>query len=156
MIKYREYLNIDFEQVLDTIGSYSEEHRKLARREIPKMLAMDGSKFFVAIDNDIVIGVLGYRRNIDPEAKGIYWIEYSYVRPQYQRQGISTHLWDIVENELSELGCRKVYLDIGNEAEHKIALLQYRKRGYIQEGYCPDFWDEGEDCLIYSKRLSKR
>lgn len=156
MLNFRKYCDSDFEGVLETIRTYSEEHYELAKREIPHMIAMEGTQFYVCEDDNLIIAVLGYRKDINPEAKGIYWAEYSYVRPQYQRKGISTRLWDIIEDELRRLGCRKIYIDIGNKSEHIVAINQYLKRGYKQEGACPDFWDEGEDWLIFAKRLTKK
>lgn len=153
-MKIRQYDNNDWQDVIDAIGTFSEAHRRLAIEEIPKILAKNGAAFWVCEEDDKVVGILGYRKDDDVNAIGIYWAEWGYVHKDYRGKGIATKLWDVIEDNLRQLGCRKLYLDVGNEQDHCDAIRLYKKRGYVMEGLCPDFWDEGEDFLIFAKRLN--
>lgn len=149
----RKYYTEDHEAVLHVIETFSQNHRKLAENEFTAMVEMPDSQFWVCTHQEKIVGVLGYRK--DPVASGIYWAEWGYVHKDYRRQGIATLLWETLEADLKLKECRKIYIDIGNESEHIDAIRLYEKRGYVQEGFCPDFWREGDDLLIFAKRIAK-
>ncbi len=148
----RKYKESDLDSVLEAIGSFSLENKKLAEVEFPKYVAIKGSQFYVCEIDDIVVGVLGYIPDLEG-AKNIYWAEWGYVHKNYRKRGIASQLWDTIENELRNKGCRKLYIDIGNESEHGDAIRLYKSRGYVKEGELSDFWDIGENMVIYSKLL---
>lgn len=148
----REIKNEDIEHVLKAIETFSEEHRELASEEIPKMLKIQGTKFFVCEVDGYAVGSLGYVPD-QRGAKDIYWTEWGYVHKDFRKRGVATKLWDRVEAELRELGCRKIYIDIGNEEDHFTAIKLYKARGYKKEGELFDFWIPGENMNVYAKYL---
>lgn len=148
----RRYVDNDLPMALDVIGSFSVQHASLAEKEIPKYAGIPGAQFYVGEVNGIVAGILGYIP--DPEgAEGIFWAEWGYVHSAYRNQGIATALWDTIENELRLNGCRKLYIDIGNELEHYAAIKLYKERGYVKEGELLDFWAKGDHMVLYGKYL---
>ncbi len=151
-MKIREYKEEDLGSVLEAVGTFSLENRKLAEVEFPKFVNIKGSKFYVCEIDGIVVGVLGYIPDLEG-AKGIYWAEWGYVHKDYRKRGIASRLWDKIEEDLKGKGCRKLYIDIGNETDHEDAIRLYKSRNYIKEAELPDFWDVGENFVIYSKTL---
>lgn len=149
----RKYKESDLDRVLEIIGTFSLDNKELAEVEFPKYVAISGSQFYVCEINDIVVGVLGYIPDLEG-AKNIYWAEWGYVHKDYRKKGIASKLWDTIENELKSKGCRRLFIDIGNESEHADAIRLYINRGYVKEAEIHDFWDVGEDFLIYSKQLA--
>lgn len=147
-----EMLPEHLEQAYEVVAAFKEQHGALARVEIPKYRALPSAKFYVCLMDQRVVGVLGYIPDQEG-AQGVYWPEFGYVHPAYRRRGVGTALWDRVEADLKEKGCRKVYIDIGNEDEHEDAIRMYKARGYVKEAAIPDFWSDGEDLVIYAKRL---
>ena len=111
--------------------------------------------YYVAGIADVIVGTLGYQP--DPwKVSSIYWLVWGYVDPSWKRRGIASRLLGLIENEIIELGCRKLYLDIGNESEHHEAIATWTNRGFIQEGYLRDYWEDGEDFLVFAKRLREK
>ena len=59
------------------------------------------------------------------------WINYFAVHPDFQARGYGKLLMDNVENELRELGCPKINLQI-REGNNKV-LSYYQKLGFVEE-----------------------
>ena len=93
---------------------------------IDKKLAVDDHFFFVAIDEDVVVGttIAGYDGH-----RG--WIYSVAVSPSHQRQGIGSRLVRHAEQALTSNGCVKINLQIieGNER----AIRFYASLGYSSQ-----------------------
>ena len=59
------------------------------------------------------------------------WINYLAVHPVFQARGYGKQLMEYVENELRELGCPKINLQI-REGNDKV-LSYYQKLGFVEE-----------------------
>ena len=59
------------------------------------------------------------------------WINYFAVHPDFQSRGLGKQLMDYVENELRELGCPKINLQI--REGNKNVLSYYQKLGFVLE-----------------------
>ncbi|MDB5998507.1 MAG: family N-acetyltransferase [Rhizobacter sp.] len=104
---------------------YADGHRSPALA-IDKKLAVDDRLFFVALEEDTVIGTImaGYDGH-----RG--WLYSLAVRSSHRRRGIGASLVSQAEQALSALGCFKVNLQLaeGNEA---VAAF-YETLGYAVE-----------------------
>lgn len=93
---------------------------------IDKKLAAKDDLFFVAVQNDELVGTImaGY----DGHRGWIYSIA---VRPDLRNQGIGSKLVRFAESRLEALGCMKINLQImdGNEAVRHF----YETLGYTEE-----------------------
>jgi ribosomal protein S18 acetylase RimI-like enzyme len=113
---------------------------------------MTQEHYYVAVVGDLIVGTLGYQP--DPwKVASISWLVWGYVDPAWKRRGIASRLLKVIEDRLIQMGCRKLYLDIGNENEHLEAIACWTNRGFVREGYLPDYWEDNEDFLVYAKRL---
>lgn len=111
-------------------------------------------EFVVAEIGNRIVGLLGHLRDVwgTPD---IWWLNWLYVDPEIRRQGVATNLLLETERRLRKKGCRKVYLDVGNEDTHLEALALYERVGFKLEGKLIDFWRTGEDFLVFGKPISK-
>ncbi|KDE48748.1 GCN5 family acetyltransferase [Geobacillus sp. CAMR12739] len=149
----REMKEEDLERVVEIVAANNPTLADLARRDISEGHRKETARFFVAEENRHVVGVMGYEKD-RWGVQDIYWAIWLFVDPIWQRRGIATKLYGHIEEELRRLGCRKVYLDVGNESEHEAAIAFHKANGFVLEGYLRDYWSDGEDFLIFAKRLS--
>jgi GNAT superfamily N-acetyltransferase len=126
-----------------------------ARASFERALAEEGPpRMLVAELGGEVAGVMGY----SPDPWGVadvWWTEWLFVLPEARRHGVATALSEEIERQLIARGCRKAYLDIGNAERQAAAIAFHRSQGYEQEGALRDFWAEGEDFLVFGKRLDR-
>ncbi len=155
-LKIRSMSQSDIEETLEVIGLYNPDHKNSARRDFMKFVSQSPSKhshYLVAEKDAKIVGCMGFIPDSDEDAEGVYWTTYLYVHPDYYRQGIGTRLSTEIENLLLQLKARKIYLDIGNAEEQPEAIAFHAKQGYIKEGELIDYFREGENKLIFGKKL---
>ena len=116
------------EQVIElwtAVFGYDAPHNE-PQLVIDKKLAVEDGLFYLAVQNDKVIGsvMAGYDGH-----RG--WIYSLAVVPSLQKKGIGTRLLHYAEARLSEIGCMKINLQIvaGNEAVERF----YFANGYSTE-----------------------
>ena len=128
MTRIREYQDADRSQVTDLWhqifpGSTGHNDPEAA---IDRKTAHSDGLFFVAVDNDVVIGTImgGYDGH-----RG--WIYSVAVSPNAQRRGIGTALMKHVERALADRGCPKVNLQV--RADNEAVVAFYESLGYLVE-----------------------
>jgi GNAT superfamily N-acetyltransferase len=145
----------DVEAALAAVASYDPGLITEARASFERALGEDGPpRMLVAECDGEVTGVMGY----SPDPWGVadvWWTEWLFVLPKARRRGVATALSEEIERQIVARGCRKVYLDIGNAERQAAAIAFHRSQGYEQEGALRDFWAEGEDFLVFGKRLDE-
>ena len=97
-----------------------------AREDAEQYLAADG--LYIARDGGEAVGTLA----LTPEADGTLCIHEAAVRPDRQRQGISTALLDFAAKEAARRGAKslRLYVWEGNAP----AIRTYEKNGFIRMG----------------------
>ncbi len=120
----REYRNQVIE-ICTSIFGY-EDPRNNPSLVIDKKVAINDNLFFIALENDKVIGTImaGYDGH-----RG--WIYSAAVIPEKRKKDIGTKLLQHIESELKKLGCVKINLQIHKSNE--IVKEFYKKNGYIIE-----------------------
>ncbi|HXT68716.1 MAG TPA: GNAT family N-acetyltransferase [Vicinamibacterales bacterium] len=136
---------------------------RLNDQTLPQMMCADVTRwleagrppqerYFSGIAAGEPIAMTGFRP--DPwGVKNISWLVWLYVHPAWKRRGVARSLFTHAQNVLRQQGCRKVYLDVGNEIQHRAAIAFHEADGFVREGYLRDYWAEGEDFLVFGKRL---
>jgi ribosomal protein S18 acetylase RimI-like enzyme len=81
----------------------------------------------------------------------LYWIA---VSPRAQRGGVGTILLQEVERRLARSGARLVVIETSSLPRYEPTRLFYTRRGYRVMARVPDFYADGDDRLIYVKRIS--
>ncbi|WP_421790455.1 GNAT family N-acetyltransferase [Hyphobacterium sp.] len=75
------------------------------------------------------------------------------ISPKLQGQGIGSHLVAMLERHLSESGQRLLIVDTSGMETFAPTREFYKKNGYKEEARISDFWLEGDDKVVFWKRL---
>ena len=75
------------------------------------------------------------------------------VDPGLQGLGIGAALVEQLENELIIFGVRILIVDTSGSSEFDLTRQFYLKNGYDQEARIRDFWDAGDDKVVFRKAL---
>lgn len=156
MIKIRNLQPEDIERAVEIVASHKQEHAKMANRDLKAHFSskyFPGSYFVGAAIKGKLVGLMGLYNDPDVDVKNICWAVWLYVDPKYRNQGVGKALHQAIIKEATRRKARKLYLDVGNETDHIAAVNMYKKAGYVLEGKMTDYFEEGEEKLIFSLRL---
>jgi len=81
----------------------------------------------------------------------LYWIA---VSPGAQGMGIGTVLLEEVEGRLTRLNARLLIIETSSRPEYDPTRAFYLKRGYREVARVPDFYEAGDDRVVYAKNLT--
>ena len=65
-------------------------------------------------------------------------------------------MMSFIENHLKDLGHRILIVDTSGTDDFTSTRKFYEKLGYDKEAVIRDFWDDGDDKVVYRKRLNYR
>ncbi|MSQ22612.1 MAG: N-acetyltransferase [Dehalococcoidia bacterium] len=82
----------------------------------------------------------------------IYWIA---VDPQQQRQGIGNRLMSLAEEEIRSRAGRLVLVETSSRELYEPTREFYKRLGYQEVSYIPDFYDVGDSRVTFAKNLSE-
>ena len=103
---------------------------------VRSLLANPAAGFYVVAEQDGVIGSLMITREWSDWRNGTFWwIQSVYVRPQFRRQGVYTHLYrhvqDLASQDPAVCGFR-LYVERENDrAQKTYAALGMKQTGYL-------------------------
>lgn len=80
----------------------------------------------------------------------IYWIAVAHDR---QSQGVGGHLLHHVELDAKARGARLLLIETSSLPHNEPARRFYLKHGYAHVATVPDFYCDGDDMVIFRKRL---
>jgi GNAT superfamily N-acetyltransferase len=154
-IVIRDMREQDIKYALTVIASHHPDHAVMAERDFKRHFEDDDSPvtYIVAELENRVVGTFGYYEDPDEDTKGIYWLVWLYVDKTQRQRGIGSTLMKHVEDTLKRRGVRKIYLDIGNRLDQPEAYQFYEQRNFVIEAVYKDYFSEGEDKVIFGKRL---
>ena len=75
------------------------------------------------------------------------------VSENYQRKGIANIMMKYIEQELKSKGGRILIVETSSDDAQIAARTLYQKIGYTQEAVIRDFWNDGEDKIVFWKKL---
>jgi D-alanine-D-alanine ligase len=81
----------------------------------------------------------------------LYWIA---VEPAAQGRGVGTALWREVETRLRRRGARLCIVETSGSAHYEATRRFYARCGLTPVATVPDYYDDGDDRVIYAKRLN--
>jgi len=79
-----------------------------------------------------------------------YWFA---VHPAAQSAGVGTPLLQEVERRLARLDARLVIIETSSQPLYHLTRAFYARRGYAEVARVPDFYADGDDRVIFAKRL---
>jgi len=107
--------------------------------------------WFTATENNIPISV-GF---CAPEklTAGTYNLYAIGVKSDIHSKGIGSQMMNFIENYLRNRNHRLLVVDTSGKDEFKLTREFYQKLNYTQEAVIHDFWDEGDDKIVFCKKL---
>ena len=107
--------------------------------------------WFTYIDNDTPTAI-GY---CVPEklTNGTYNLLAIGVTRNSQRNGVATEMMSYIEKKLKQKDGRILIVETSSDDAQIGARKLYKKIGYTQMAVIKDFWNEGEDKIIFWKKL---
>lgn len=141
----------DLRQVLDSIELFSSE---MLEEMISDYIHNKETEdiWFTEVQNDKAIAI-GY---CAPEklTEGTYNLYALGVRNDIQSKGTGSRMMSFIENHLKQIGKRILIVDTSSTEDFKLTREFYEKLGYNKEAVIRGFWSEGDDKVIYRKRLN--
>jgi ribosomal protein S18 acetylase RimI-like enzyme len=107
--------------------------------------------WFTYIDHNAPVAI-GY---CAPEklTNGTYNLLAIGVSENAQRKGIAKEMMNYIEQELKSRDGRILIVETSSDDAQIGARKLYEKIGYTQEAVIRDFWNEGEDKIVFWKKL---
>lgn len=97
-----------------------------------------------------IAGFVSFGLGLGNRTYELYWI---CVSPEYQGHGIGAKLLKFAENHIIGCGGRILFIETSTSDKYEKARAFYGRRGYEVSAIVRDYFDEGDDKLIYSKKL---
>ncbi len=142
----------DLSEVLRMIRLHDDDDYRAAQRSFahhnPEQRPEHGAHF-VYIDPQELrpLGVIGYSVD-DLEARGTYWLGWTYVNPFSRGKGIGAQLMAFNLAALRALGARKLFLSTSSLPKYQAAVGFYQRHGFAEEGRLLDFYAPGEHKIL--------
>ncbi|HAS39154.1 MAG TPA: GNAT family N-acetyltransferase [Microscillaceae bacterium] len=86
--------------------------------------------------------------------EGTYNLYLIAVHAQYQGQGIGREMIQYLEELLREQGQRILLVETSGNAEFELTRKFYLQNNYTQEAIIREFYQKGEDKVVFWKKLS--
>lgn len=152
-VKIRKLRNSDASYITKMLRDFwTKVSPKMWKRELSadyKEL-YDANEDFVAVINNDIAGVIGYWR-LNHEPKKIVWLDWLIVHKNYRRRGIGSillkHLLKVLQKAKIKMLC------VEHSSKDVAAEKFYRARGFKEQGRIPDYWDDGGDLVILTKKV---
>jgi GNAT superfamily N-acetyltransferase len=82
----------------------------------------------------------------------VYWIA---VEKSGQARGVGTRLLKHAEEEIARVNGRLVLIETSGLPHYEPARRFYLKHGYEKASVLPDFYADGDDLVVFRKRVAK-
>ncbi len=89
----------------------------------------------------------------DPMTRSTYDLYWIATRADQMRRGYGQKLFARMEDEIRQRGGRLLVIETSSQEKYRGTQVFYARNGCEFVARMPDFYDEGDDKLIYSKRL---
>lgn len=132
------------------LDTFSESEIPSAEKCIKELVKKQDKKneFFVIADSEKIIGCAGYSKQDD--TKGVYFLCWLAVHPDFKRQGIATKLYSHIEAKLKLLHARLIILNAGSNETNRFF---YKKMGFKTCGTIPKYYSETKNLIWYYKPI---
>jgi len=107
--------------------------------------------WFTAISEEIPVAV-GHCDN-EKLTEGTYNLLAIGVSKNVQGKGIAKEMMHYIEQLLKDKGARILIVETSSDEAQFPARSLYNKIGYNQEAIIRDFWNDGEDKIVFWKRV---
>jgi ribosomal protein S18 acetylase RimI-like enzyme len=144
-------------EIITSVGNFSQEEIDCALELVDIYLndsRQEDYRIVVATDN--AKKVCGYacwgRVPLTRGTFDLYWVA---THPGVQGQGFGSMLMAYVEKEVKAGGGRLLVLETSGKESYGRTVRFYRRLGYEQVSLIRDFYDTGDDKLVFVKKISR-
>lgn len=142
--------------LLRATGFFSDSEMEMAGELVEAYLSQgqkSGYRFLFLEEEGRVIGFACYGEiSCTNNRYDLYWIA---VDPEKQGRGLGRKILEKVESEIRGLGGQKVYIETSSRSQYLPTREFYRSHGYLEEARLNDFYDRGDDKVIFSRTLTE-
>lgn len=139
-----ENTSVFSKEEIETVRELWEEYQQ-------KGAQASGYCFVVERQDERVRGYACYGpRSLTEGTYDLYWIA---VDPEIRRSGVGRLLLDWVEAEIRRIGGRLIVVETSGLEKYTPTRRFYLATGYILEATLKDFYQEGDDLVIFTKHL---
>jgi len=92
----------------------------------------------------------------EPLTIGTYNLRAIGVSQELQRNGIATEMMNYIERILIQKNARILIVETSSDNAQIAARHFYNKIGYTEVAVIKDFWNEGEDKIVFWKKLTQQ
>ena len=140
----------ELKKVLDSSGLFPSDYLE---DMISDYLANEESTdiWFTTTNKEVPISI-GY---CAPErlTEGTYNLYAIAVRKDFQGKGIGEKMMNYIEDRLKQNGDRILIVETSSSDDFKLTRKFYENLDYTKEAVIRDFWEDGDDKVIYWKKL---
>ncbi len=109
----------------------------------------------VALEKGKMVGYVKFHHPDHIYGKRNLLIDYVYVKPSYRRKGIATQMLKLFLDNFKNKNIVWVNLWTGDETENDKAFSLYKKLGFKELAFEPDYYKKGVGTRLFAKRISK-
>jgi ribosomal protein S18 acetylase RimI-like enzyme len=146
---------VDVEKITESTGFFYDHEVEVAVSLVVDTLKdpKDGYKFLFLEDNGRTIGYTCFGEIACTHKRyDIYWIV---IHNDYRGKGLGKEILKETENEIIRLGGEICYLETSSTEKYIPTRAFYDKLNYVKEAEIIDFYLNGDNKVIYSKRLQR-
>jgi ribosomal protein S18 acetylase RimI-like enzyme len=110
-----------------------------------------GERCFVREEDGKIVGFVYYAP--EPMTEGTWSLWWIVVRPGVQGKGLGAALLKFVEDDVRGHGARILFLETSGLPQYEPTRRFYLKNGYEEEARLRDYYTDGDDEVVYRKRL---
>ena len=111
----------------------------------------EGGRCFVLEEAECILGFVYHAP--EPMTEGSWALWWIVVRTDIHGQGLGARLLKFAEQDCLENGARVLFVETSNLPHYEPTRQFYLKRGYEQEARLRDYYAEGDDQIVFRKRL---
>lgn len=142
-------------EITESVGVFYEHEtdiaEELARESIEKGADRSGYNYILCKCDSQIVGYTCYGEiPCTRDRYDLYWIV---VHNSYRKMNIGKMLMHATEEEISKRGGKKIYIETSSREPYYYARKLYLNCCYRQEAVFKDYYDDGDDKIVYVKDL---
>jgi ribosomal protein S18 acetylase RimI-like enzyme len=147
----------DLARLLEESGTFNDEEIRVALEVIDAAIAEPGKDYHVLVAENELGRVMSYvcfgPTPMTEAAFDLYWIA---THPDARGQGLASRLVLHMEGELASSRACTVRIETSQLESYGAARVFYERAGYAEVGRIRDFYKQGDDLVIFAKRIEPR
>ncbi|MBN2720111.1 MAG: GNAT family N-acetyltransferase [Proteobacteria bacterium] len=140
--------------IVRATGFFTEEEIQMAGELVETYLQQgeqSGYRFLFLEEEGRVVGYACFGEiSCTNHRYDLYWIA---VDPKEQGKGLGRKILEETESEIRSLGGQKVYIETSSRPRYLPTRQFYLARGYVVDAQLKDFYNWGDDKVIFSRTL---